>query len=162
MPELPKVGGLKPPTELSEFLVYRAPYDTNYEVFVFPNPILPILDLYEKGKKSPVDSTLIKSYVFEDFDDLDCRKKLASWFKSLGIYDPERVVDKCSAWRLVHVQVPNTYYPPKYQGYPVREEDWKRVPTLIKKENRKKQDMFDPLTYLSDPTSTFNLDDLLK
>lgn len=104
----------------------------------------------------------IKSYLFEDLDEIECRNKLYNWIRKIGMYDPEDVVNKCTSWRLVHIQVPDVYYPPKYQGYPVREQDWKRVPSIIKKESRRKVDMFDPLTFMSDPTATFNLDDLLK
>lgn len=145
---------LVPPTNLAEFVVYRASHSTDYEVFVFSVPIGPILALYEQGK--PISKEIfdgIKTYKFEDPDDLTCREKLHTWFKKLGLTDPEKAVNKCRAWRLVHIVVPGDYYPPKFQGYPVQESPWNRTATPIKREARKKFDPFDPLAYLLDETT---------
>lgn len=153
------VGGLTPPTVVSEFLVYRAPFSTDYEIFIFPQPISPLLEGLSQGKKITCPATSVKTYIFEDIDDITNRNKLASWFRKIGIDEPDRAVDKCSAWRLTHIQVPSVYYPPKFQGYPIQESDWVRQPTLInQKTAQKKIDQFDPLNRYSDmDQAAFNL-----
>ena len=164
MPNPINVGGLLPPSKVTEFLIYRAPFAISYEMFIFPVSLAPLLEGFSKGHKMSCPVTEVKTYIFDEMDDLSTRNALAKWFKSVGIDEPDRAVDKCSVWRLVHFVVPSTYYPPKFQGYPIQEEDWKRMPTQIKQESRKPVDMFDPLNaYLDPSSSTFSLfDDFLR
>lgn len=140
-----------PPTNVSEFVVFRASASSEYEVFVFQDPILPILVGYESGTAIPPTVTPnVKSFLFAEEDEFASRESLQAWLRKVGMEDPEAVANKCSSWRLVHCQVPGVYYPPKYQGHPVREQDWERAPTLIRRAKTTKRDIFDPLTWISD------------
>ncbi len=147
---------LKPPTHLSEFLVFRPADGLSFEVFVFPVPIDPILSGYADGH--PIDVAIepdIKSYLFEDMDSIDLREAFGGWLATLNLADVEKCLNICSAWRLTHIRPPDRAYPPQYQGHPVRLEAWRRTPTLITRE-KKRGDPFDPLQQFMD--SAFSSD----
>lgn len=146
---------LLPPPSAQEILIYRASYFKEYEVFVFPVDIGPVLELYEKGL--PIDvsvSDKIKSYLFESVDGIgeDSRTSLANWMGSVGLFEPEATSKAASSWRLIYAnKVCRTI--PRYQGHPVRTSEWDRTPIQVKTA-KKAVDMFDPLMrYIDDVMS---------
>ena len=152
-----------PPSEVREILIYKSPTFIMYEVFFFDAPIYPILEGYKDG--IAVHSSIadrVKSYLFEDIDDIDCREALAKWLKSTNLSDVDAMMNIITSWRLTHIVAPSNAYPPAYQGHPIQTEDWVRVPTLIKQTNKiVGKDRFDPLSYIDDYNPTFSLDEFL-
>lgn len=146
---------ITPPTNVSEFVVFKASSSSDFEVFLFPCSIKPILDAYEGGHAvDPIIADKVKSFLFEDTDGMaiHSRKILSDWLKQVGVVNPENVANVCASWRLVHIGVPSIAYPPAYQGHPVRLDNWSRMPVTIKKKTQAVKDIFDPLSYILDNT----------
>lgn len=149
-----------PPKSVSEFLVFRPAESWEYEVFVFPAPIIPILDGYSGGKAiDPIIAKSVKSYIFEGNNEVIAREALRDWVASIGMEDPETVVIKARSWRLAHCMVPSVCYQTDYQGHPVRTEDWRRIATPVREAKKKRVDPFDPLQMMQD--LTFSIDEFI-
>lgn len=135
---------IEPPDNVTEFLVYRASYSSEYEVFVFSGvSVTDVLESLRQGKPIPEDVVSnTKTYVFDasQREEYMSRNLLQAWFNKLGLAN--KLADSCSSWRLYAV-INGHGFPPNFQGHPlVRSID--RTPHVIKRQSIPR-DMFDPL-----------------
>lgn len=135
---------ISPPSDVSEFLIYRASYSAEYEVFVFFGvSVSEVLQTLKTGTPiSPEHRANVKTYVFKapSEQEYDSRELIRKWIVGMGI-DP-KVADSCSSWRLYAV-VNGHGFPPNFQDHPLQEVI-DRTPKLIKR-HMVPRDMFDPL-----------------
>lgn len=155
---------ISPPLDLKEFLVFKPAVFPEYEIFSFPFPIREMLDNYATGKALTVpdgsDEVEYSSWIFQDISLSQSTSDFIRWLQNSNIADAIKIAKAASSWRLVYVVRGEGFEVPTYQGHPVITEDWKRVPSVIDKQDKPKVDIFDPLTkYLSD-SSFYDLDHL--
>lgn len=147
-----------PPTSLSEFLIFRASFSPEYEVFSFTVPIHQVLEMLGRGEglgESIINESKSYTFLSESREETESRAQLKSWLKSCGISDYDKLGNLCSSWRLIHANTTSRHEIPNYQGHPIQEHDWVREPSAIKR-HKERVDVFDPLSQIVETFAFYN------